>query len=413
MRFGKTVGGVLLCLVAGSVQAEEWSGWRGPRGDGTSHETGIPIRWSPTENLRWKVPIPGTGHSSPVVWGDRVFLTTCLEGEQKRDLLCLDRRTGKSLWQRTVLTAPLERKHSLNSFASSTPATDGQHVWVSFLAAPDVQVACYDMDGNRVWMRSPGKFYSVHGFCSPPILYRDLLILNGDHDGNGYLAALDKSTGETRWRIDRPNHTRSYCPPLLIDVAGRLQLVFSGSKCVAAYDPDTGQQIWIIDGPTEQFVASLVYLDGILFLTSGFPEHHILAIRPDGHGNVTKSHILWRHVRGAGYVPSPIAYDRYFFNVHDDGLAGCWEHRTGRPLWFERLGHHHSASPVEAEGRLYFVDDDGVTYVLKAGPKFEVLYRNELGEPVRASPAIAHGNLFIRTLTHLYCIGSADDRPSR
>src|SRR5207248_6366766 len=142
------------------------------------------------ENVTWKVPIPGIGHSSPVIWGDRVFPTTSVEGanrEGKRELLCLDRRTGKILWERVVLTAPLERKHGLNSFASSTPATDGRHVWVSFLAAPDVQVACYDLDGNRVWTRSPGKFSSVHGFCSPPILYKDLVILNGDHDGNGYL----------------------------------------------------------------------------------------------------------------------------------------------------------------------------------------------------------------------------------
>jgi outer membrane protein assembly factor BamB len=187
-----------------------------------------------------------------------------------------------------------------------------------------------------------------------------------------------------------------------------MQLVLSGSKCVASYDPDNGKLIWLIDGPTEQFVASLVSLDGILFMTAGFPEYHILAIQPDGQGNVTDSKILWRHTRGAGYVPSPIACDRYFFNVKDNGLAGCWEHRTGKEMWLEHLGRHHSSSPVEAEGRLYFLDDDGTMFVLKAGPRFEVLSRNELHEQCRASPAIAHGQIFIRTTEHLYCIGAGE-----
>jgi outer membrane protein assembly factor BamB len=189
----------LLCLTAvlfsGFAFAEEWPGWRGPRGDGTSQETGIPTRWSRTENVAWKVDVPGKGHSSPVVWGDRIFLTTCLEKEEQRVLLCLDRRDGKLLWQKVVLTAPLERKHKLNSYASSTPATDGKHVWVSFLDAPNIVVACYDVAGQEVWRTSPGTFFSVHGFCSPPILYKDTVILNADQDGDGYLVALDKLTG--------------------------------------------------------------------------------------------------------------------------------------------------------------------------------------------------------------------------
>jgi outer membrane protein assembly factor BamB len=406
-----------LLILAAPLPAAEWPAWRGPRGDGTSDETGVPVRWSKTENIHWKVPIPGKGHSSPIVWGDRVFVTTCLEKECKRELLCLDRRDGKILWERVVLTAPLEKKHSLNSYASSTPATDGQYVWVSFLAYPEMQVACYDFDGHRIWQQSPGKFFSVHGFCSPPILYKDLVILNGDQDAVAYLIALDKNTGAERWRTDRPNRTRSYCPPILIDVAGKKQLVLSGSKCVASYDPDTGKQIWIIDGPTEQYVASLVFTDNVLFLTTGFPEYHLMGINPDGQGNVTKTHVLWHEggrqgARGAAYVPSPIAYGPYFFLVSDrptnvdNGMASCLEARTGHRLWMERLGRHHSASPVSAGDYLYFLDDDGQTFVLKAGPKFEVVSRNQLEEPCRASPAIAHGQIFIRALNHLYCIGT-------
>src|SRR5262249_21276578 len=247
--------------------------------------------------------------------GDRVFLTTCLENEQQRVLLCLDRRDGKVRWQHVVVTSKLERKHKLNSFASSTPATDGKHVWVTFLEDPNMIVACYDVEGNEVWRTSPGEFHSVHGFCSPPILYKDLLIVNGDQDAKAYLVALEQATGKERWRTDRPNRTRSYCPPLLIDAAGRKQIVLSGSKGVASYDPDTGAQIWLINGPTEQFVASLVFLDGLLFLTAGYPEHHIMAIRPDGAGDVTKTHIVWRDTKYCSYVPSPIAHDRYFFVV--------------------------------------------------------------------------------------------------
>ncbi|HJT77561.1 MAG TPA: PQQ-binding-like beta-propeller repeat protein, partial [Gemmataceae bacterium] len=327
-------------------------------------------------------------------------------------LLCLDRRDGKVLWQRVVLTAPLEKKHKLNSYASSTPATDGKHVWVSFLAYPRMVVVCYDLDGNEVWRVSPGEFHSVHGFCSPPVLYKDLVILNGDQDAKAYIVALEKQTGKERWRADRPNRTRSYCPPLVIDAGGRKELVLSGSKCVASYDPDTGKQRWIIDGPTEQFVASLVYRHGLLCLTAGFPTYHLMGIRPGGEGNVTKTAVAWHHDYGkrpeVPYVPSPIAFGDYFAVVSDGGWATCVEIETGNRVWRGRLGGHHSASPVAAGGYLYFPADDGTTYVLRAGPKFEVVARNELDEAIRSSPAVAHGQLFLRTLEHLYCIGRSE-----
>ncbi len=400
----KWLAAALLFLPAVAT-AEGWPGWRGPRGDGTSEEKNLPLRWGQTENVAWKAAIPGVGHSSPIVWGDRIFLTTCLEKNLERVLLCLDRADGKILWRRVVLTSQLERKHKLNSYASSTPTTDGRSVFVAFLEGHTVEVACYDFAGNQVWRHSPGKFYSVHGFCSSPVLYKDMVILNCDQDAEAYIVALDRATGRERWRADRPNRTRSYCPPILIEAAGRKQLVLSGSKCVASYDPDTGKQIWIIDGPTEQFVASLVFRDGVLFLTAGFPEYHVMGIRPDGQGNVTKTHVLWHHTKGAAYVPSPVAGDHYFFLTSDKGLASCFATRTGKRLWMEHLGKHHSASPVAADGYLYFPDDEGVTWVLKAGPRFEVVAKNALGEECYASPAVSRGQIFIRTLHHLYCIG--------
>jgi 3-mercaptopyruvate sulfurtransferase SseA/outer membrane protein assembly factor BamB len=398
-------------LLVSSSHAENWPGWRGPRGDGTSSEMGIPIRWGKTENILWKVPIPGTGHSSPIVWENRIFLTTCLENEQKRVLLCLDRRDGIVLWERIVVTARLERKHKLNSYASSTPATDGKYVWVTFLDNSNLLVACYDFAGNVIWKKSPGEFFSPHGFCSPPVLFGNLVIINGDQDAEAFIVALDKSTGAERWRADRPNRTRSYCPPIIVEAAGKKQLVLSGSKCVAAYDPETGKQLWIIDGPTEQYVAGLVFSENILFLTAGFPEYHLMGIRPDGEGNVTHTHVAWHERIGAAYVPSPIAHGPYFFLVSDrpnsdNGKASCLDARTGKRMWMERLGRHHSASPVSAGDHLYFLDDDGQMFVLKAGPKFEVVCRNSLDEECHASPAISQRQIFIRTVKNLYCIGA-------
>jgi len=392
-------------LISCAASAEEWPAWRGPRGDGTSTETDVPIKWTEAENVLWKSPVPGKGHSSPIVWGDRVFVTTCEEAKKTRELLCFDANTGKRLWQKVVLTAPLEKKNNLNSYASGTPATDGRRIWVAFLEAPKIWVVCYDFDGKEIWRRSPGEFYSVHGFCSSPLLYKDRVILNADQDAVAYIVALDQATGAERWRIDRPNRTRSYVPPVLFEAAGKKQMVLAGSKCVASYDPDTGGQHWIVDGPTEQMVASLVYGDGVFFVTGGYPSLHVLGIRPDGRGNVTGTHVMWHERKSPSYVPSPIAAGKHFFWVSDAGTANCVEAQTGKYVWSQPLGRHHSASPVSAAGRLYFLDDEGQMFVLKASETFELLAKNALGEPCRASPAISRGRLFIRGMENLYCIG--------
>lgn len=418
MRFSRAMS-FFLCataIAAGAWAADgsNWPMWRGPRGDGQSTETGIPVTWSGTDHVAWMTRIPGKGHSSPIVWGDRVFVTSAIENASEpaqRILVCLNRADGKILWQRTVVTSPLEHKHRLNSYASATPATDGKLVFVSFFEEPKIQVVAYDFDGKEVWRVSPGQFHSVHGFCSSPVIYKDLLILNGDQDAPAYLVAFEKATGKERWRTDRPNKTRSYCTPIIANLAGKTQMVLSGSKCVASYDPDTGKQIWIIDGPTEQMVASLVQTQGVVFYTGGFPDLHILGVDPSGTGNVTQTKILWRdgkpkgEGRAVSYVPSPIAHDQWFFIVSDNGLASCYEAKTGEVLWRQKLGRHHSASAVSANGDLlYFTSDAGETFVIKAGPKFELIETNELGEEVRASPAISNGEIFIRGVENLYCI---------
>ena len=390
----------------GVLSAEDWPGWRGPRGDGTSLETGVPVRWTATSNVAWKTAIPGTGHASPVVYGDRLFAVSALPENEDRVLFCLDRSSGRILWQQTVLHSPLERKHALNSYASSTPVTDGDQVYVAFLDLNEMVVAAYDFDGHRRWLVRPGPFASMHGFCSSPLLFKDKVIVNGDHDGDSYLAALSRRDGRTLWKTPREHHARSYCAPLIRDLAGRTQMVLTGDKSVASYDPDNGKLHWIIDGPTEQFVASPVYSarTGLLYITGGYPDHHILAIKPDGRGNVTQTHVAWRTTRGAAYVPSPIIEGNYFLIVSDSGVAHCFQAGTGTLLWQERTGEQH-ASLVSADGLVYFLNDDGLMRVVKPGPEFQLIAQNELGEKCFASPAISRGRLFIRTEKTLFCIG--------
>ncbi len=401
-----------VCLVWGPLstlaRAENWPGWRGPRGDGSSLEETVPLRWSPEQNMAWKTAVPGAGHASPIVWDDRIFVVTCLEATQERVLLAYDRRNGELVWQQVVLRSPLEEKHQLNSFASSTPATDGKLIYVTFLDQQQMAVAAYDFSGQQQWLVRPGPFSSKHGYCSCPVLFEDKVIVNGDHDGEAYLVALERATGKTLWKVDRENKTRSYSTPIIRQIDGRTQMVLSGSKCVASYDPHDGSRHWILDGPTEQFVASVVYNGKLLFLTAGFPELHIMALRPDGSGNVTETHVAWRTRKGAGYVPSPIAVGEYFLVVSDGGIASCFQAENGNRLWMERLGTHFSSSPVTAGGLVYFSSDEGNTTVVRPGEKLDVVAENKLGEYCYASPAISHGQILWRGEKHLLCVGAAE-----
>ena len=368
---------LLACLVFGAkFSAENWPGWRGPHGDGTSEEKDVPLEWSTTKNIRWKTPIPGIGHSSPIVYGDRVFVTTCVDrkaagkDEGDRVLLAIDRRNGKILWERTVVKTRLERKHPLNSFASATPATDGKLVFVAFLDYPKMMIAAYDYDGTEVWRQSPGSLKSVHGFCTSPVLHRNLVILNGDQDDpSSYLVALDKQTGKEVWHVDRPNHIRSYCTPILIHTPEEpqvTQLVLSGSKTVTGYDADTGKLLWIHDGPTEQYVASLVYQDDILCLSTGFPEWHLMGLSPHGHGNITKTASVVWHIPHDRKLRRP---ERGVRAVTDCGRAHVLHHR--------RRGH--------VERRRY---QDGQQAV-----------PGETGEALRASPVRVGGHCSSSTMT--------------
>jgi outer membrane protein assembly factor BamB len=416
---------IALLLLAGSAAAEDWPGWRGPRGDGTSHEARFPLRWDGTSGagIRWKVAVPGKGYSSPIVWRDRVFLASCLLETNQRVLICLDRTSGRLLWQQTVVTAPLETKHALNSYASSTPATDGTLVYAAFLEvdgstipAPNVSqprpvtpgkmvVAAYDFQGQQQWLVRPGEFISAHGFCTNPVLYGDLLIVNGDHDGDAYLFALNKRTGDTVWKTPRRHKTRSYATPLIRRLGGREQLVLCGSFAVTSFDPRDGAPLWSVEGAAEQWVASMVSDDERFYAAGGWPTYHVLAVRPDGQGDVTQSHVEWHVTNAACYVPSPVLSGEFLLVADDRGTANCFERTTGRRLWQARLGNGFHASLVTAGGYVFFLADNGVMKIVQPGEQLQVVAENPLGEDCFASPAIADGQIFLRGEQHLFCVG--------
>ncbi len=400
--------GCLLSLFLNSAQGENWPAWRGPRGDGTSLEESAPIHWSATSNIVWKTALPGEGHSSPIVWEDRLFLTTALKESQERVLLCLDRKSGKVLWQQTVLRAPLEAKNPQNSYASSTPATDGERVYVTFLDTKEVVVAAYDFSGKQVWLVRAGQFYSQHGFSHTPVLFEDKVIVGCDSKAENFVIALGRADGRTHWKRARENPTQSYSPPLIREMAGRIQMVLPGDKAVTSYDPRKGRKLWVVDGPSEDCVITPVYNEkaGLVLSCSSWPKRLLQAIKPDGEGNVTQSKVVWSTAEGTPYVPSPISVGDWFFTSgFDTKEAFCFEAASGRILWRERMGLHH-ASPVAVNGLVYFLNDDGVMHVFKAGPKFELVAQNELGEKTYASPAVSEGQIFPRGFQNLYCIGA-------
>jgi outer membrane protein assembly factor BamB len=395
----------ILAVLSHCAHAEDWPGFRGPRGDGTSIEKNIPTKCD-AENLLWKTALPGIGHASPIVWKDRIFTVTALTDQEDRVLLCLDRMTGKILWQQTVLHAALEKKHGENSFASSTPVTDGEKINVSFLDGEDVVAAAYDFSGKQIWQSRPGKFSSPHGFASSPVLYQDKVIINGDSKGDAFLAALSRTDGKMLWKVEQENHFLSYTTPLIRNVAGRMQMFHAGNKGVAGHDPNDGSKIWFIDGPSDEYVVSPIYYEpaNLVITSSHYPRRMIVAIKPDGQGNVLESHVAWKSSDGATSVPSMILEGDYLLSAANNGSMYCFEAATGKVLWQEKVGRHH-ASPVSADGMVYFINDDGVLNVVKPGKEFVRVATSELGEKTYASPAVSQGQLFLRGEKHLFCFG--------
>jgi outer membrane protein assembly factor BamB len=401
---------LVLTLLVNSAVAENWPGWRGPRGDGSSMEKNVPVRWGIDSNIVWKTAVPGEGHSSLIVWNDRIFTVTALPEEQQRILLCFELETGDILWQKTVLVAPLEPKRPDNSYASSTPVTNGDKIYVTFQDGKRVVTAAYDFSGNQLWLVRPGSFISPHGWGSSPVLYKDMIIINCGNKGVSYVVALSQNDGKIIWKIPQHNSTLSYSSPYITEMAGRTQMVLCGDKNVAGYNPDDGSLYWIINGPSDEFCATPVFHEqaGLIFISSSYPRRHLLAVKPDGNGNVTDTHIAWRTTEGAPYVPSPICQGDFLITTDTQGQVYCHEAATGKFLWKEKLGRQYS-SPVSANGLVYIQNDEGVTNVIKPGEEFSAVAQNDIGEKTFPSPAISQGRIFLRGNKHIFCIGSPSD----
>lgn len=427
--------GFAVVVQVASGQTQNWPQWRGPDGGGVSTETGLPTDWNDPKNIRWKTPVPGRGHSSPVVWGGRIFLTSSVEGpvvpgaeavrhvrkgqeylhpdsvganhSYTMKLLCLDADSGKVLWEKTVYEGRVyDNRHKKNTYASSTPATDGKYVVISFEAEG---LFCYDFSGKRIWKSSLGRI--AKGGMGPgtsPVLYENLAILQCDQEyGEGsFIAAVDKSSGKEVWRAAR-DHRRSWATPLLVKTPQRTELVASGAESVVAYDPATGKELWRAPGVESNAIPSPVAGHGLVFVSAGSEAKRVIAIRSGGSGDLTNSpNIAWRYDKGTAYVPSPILYGDYLYLMTDTGALTCLESRTGKLIYQARLPvpARFTASPIAFEGKILIVSEDGDGFVLRAGPVPEVLSVSSLAEPVYASPAVSGGKIFVRGAEHLYCL---------
>jgi outer membrane protein assembly factor BamB len=396
---------ILLIITTSFTHAQNWPGWRGPNGDGTSLETNIPTNWDSITNVVWKIPVPGAGYSSPIIWKEKLFMTTALPETQEKVLLCYDCKNGNLLWKKTVLKTTFENKHANNSFASGTPSTDGIRVYVSFLDGKDIVVAAYDFAGKQVWLQRPGTFLSPHGYSCSPVLFEDKVIINGDSQGESFVAALNRTDGRIIWKIPHNNPAHSFSTPIFRKMNGKMQMIFCGNKEIASYNPDDGSKYWFVSGPSEDFCSSPVYNEknGLVLVSSAWPQRILLAIKPDGNGDVSQSHVVWKTSEGAYYVPSPVCTDNYLFTTMTNGRVHCIDIASGKTIWTENMGSQYP-SGVLVNGLVYMPNDEGVITVIKPGPGFEYIAKNSIGERMNASPAISNGRIYLRGYKHLFCI---------
>lgn len=411
MRIGLATSLVCLSLLAPAARAEdEWPQFRGPGGQGHSDATGLPLTWSETENVAWKTPIPGKGWSSPVIGGNRIWLTTALDDGHSLRAICVDRQSGAVLHDVEVFQVedPPEL-HATNSHASPTPVLAEGRVYVHFGTNG---TACLDAESGEVlWRNDELRLDHEVGPGSSPILWGDLLLLTCDGCDVRFVAALDKRTGSLAWRTDRSSvidkersFRKAFSTPLVIDTPAGLQAVCVGAERVSAYDPATGRELWYVRYEGFSNVPRPVYGNGMVFVCTGFFPSQMLAIRPEGTGDLTESGVVWRCTQQVPTKPSPLLIDGLLYAIADSGAASCLEAETGEVVWSERLSGTYSASPIYVDGRIYFCNEDGETTVLAPGESPEVLAVNRLDGALWASPAVAGQALYLRTDTHLYRI---------
>ena len=386
--------------------ARYWPRWRGPSGQGLVEGAGYPDTWSATQNVVWKVPVPGSGNSSPVVWKDRIFVTTASDDGGRASIVAFDRATGAQVWDAAVPAGEPGRTHDKNGYASATVATDGQRIYASFGARGLMAV---DFNGRQVWHAPLGRVENYHGPAGSPLLYKNRVILYQDQRSGSFVAAFDAATGKQVWRTARDAQV-GWGTPIAIRVGDHDELIVHGQNRVVAYDPDTGAELWRCGGSTFEVIPTPVVGYGMLFCASG-RAGPTLAIRPGGKGDVTGTHVAWTSPRGSPFVPSPILYGPHLYTINDmASIVTAFEATSGRALWQGRLGvatrEGFSASPVAVDGKVFFTNDEGETFVLRAGASFDLLHVNRVGERTLASPALVDGRWYIRTDRNLYAIGN-------
>lgn len=404
-RFGVMFVALIFCAL--NASADNWPQFRGVGSQGISTETKLPVKWSATTNVRWKTALPGPGHSSPIIWGNRIFLTAFNQSKNQLLVLALDKETGKILWERNVPAQRIEEYHPTSAPASPTPVTDGKNVYVYFGSSG---LTSFDFNGNKVWENRFGPFPNEWGSASSPVLYNDMLLLNVDTDAEDFLLAVNKNTGKTIWKTSRSDVDRSWPTPVIWNAGGRDEIVVSGSGRVKSYDPKDGRELWTVDGLTRWVTPTPVMAHNLLYVASNGPGGNIvMAIRPGGRGNVTKTHVAWRYDKAAPYSSSPVIVGDYLYTVKNGGVMTCLNAKTGEAAWQERLPGKaaYYASLIAADGKIYALDEDGKAAVVAAKSTYELLSSNDMGERCMASPAISGGQLFIRSDENLFCIGSA------
>lgn len=380
----------------------QWPGFRGPTGQGHARLADLPVDWNQDGRILWRVKVPGKGNSSPIVWNDRIFLTSSNDKGTERSVLCFGRADGKLLWTAKAPPRPPEPGvRDKNGFASATPVTDGERV-ISFLGS--CGILCVDFDGKQLWHYDLPNVRTGHGTGSSPVLYKDLVILVQDQNqGESLFLALDKKTGTKVWEGKRPK-AMTWSTPVVVRVGERDELLCAGGEKVRSYDPGNGQELWTLSGPTQEVIPMLVVGKDLVYCASG-RNGPTLALRPGGEGDITKKSLVWRTARTGPHVPSPILVGELLYTFGDSGVVTCMDAESGTLIWQERIDDSFSASPLAAGDRLYIPGESGTVYVLKAGKKMEMLARNEMGEPILASLAAVDGQIVVRTQRELLLIG--------
>ena len=417
MRFSKvtlpTISalGIASLLAATSARADPWPRFRGPNGDGVSLDKGVPVAWSEKDGILWKTAVPGLGNSSPVVWGDRIFVQSASPDGKERWILCYSTSSGDTLWKQ-VVPGVRARIHSKNSLASSTPATDGERVYAVIWDCKEVGVYAYDVRGTPLWRRSLGEFVSQHGAGVSPIVYDGKIIVANDQDGSSTLIALDAQSGRIVWQSPREPFRACYSTPFVLATMGQSPRVIVASTAgVTSYDPADGKADWnwkwVFSGMPLRTVSSPVFQEGLVFVNSGDGngDRHTVAVRLGKENERAGQRLVWEKQRGFPYVPSMLVSGEHLFYVNDDGIAGCYVARTGESVWTERLGGKVTASPVLIDGKVYAANESGTVFVFPATTSFRLLAKNQIGEAVIATPAVSDGRLYIRGKEHLFCIG--------